>query len=185
MTAGRQNRPMQGSVVEFRLAAVVLHYVELARLRPPDLKDVGTNNPERRPHPQASRNLGTDLESSIGLAEVVARVEPSRRYYAVAIPALIPTGILVARHDDQVALTVKGGIGCATGVVLELAVTPARSPGLVIPLRRVRRRSGRPIELVRPGKRPARGVRRRRGYRGHRLREAGGRQRAKQEKGRQ
>src|SRR2546423_15008887 len=74
----RVSRPVHGAVHDRRLAADVLHDIDLARLRPTDSVDVVAEHPERRPQTLPARNTDARLEAAVRLGEEPFGLDPRR-----------------------------------------------------------------------------------------------------------
>ncbi len=146
---------VQAAVDRARLLADALHHVDLAAGRPPAGEDVVAEEPERRPHPLALRDLDAGLEVAVGLGHLTGGDEPGRRVVTRSVPAL-GAGALLSGGDGEVARAVEGGVGGAGGVGLQLLVAPPGATGLGAP-RRADRAAGGSGELVGPGEGPQRG----------------------------
>ncbi len=151
----RITRPMQRPVNRRRLAADVLHDVDLAALRPSSPVDVSTKHPEGRPDPLPARHLDARFEPAVGLREAILRLQARRR--VVAREAVGAREALGPRRDDQRAIA-QHGVVHSTGVGLQFLVAPAAAAKVVDPSRLVGPRPG--VELVAPGQRPGRRLRR-------------------------
>src|SRR5829696_5656653 len=128
-----------------------LHDVDLAGRWVPDVLDVVANQPERRKHPCSDGYFDSRLKSPVPLREgswlgPTFCSQLAAGVAARAVPAGVTTGPLT-RLDHQMPIAVEVGV-VAGGVVLQLVVTPAGSPHVGQPNRRVRRRSGAAVELV-------------------------------------
>jgi hypothetical protein len=132
----------------------VLHHVELARLRPaaPGAHR-RAQRPERGPVAQPVGRVGLldrrghlELAAGRGLEVVPGALDPPRR----------PGAVGVDRLEHQVAVAVHVDVAGRVGGVLDLAGSVAGAD-VVEPVRRRRRRPGRPGEVVAEHRRPARG----------------------------
>src|SRR5439155_5132076 len=78
---------VNGAVHRLRLAADVLHDVDLAGARPTDGVDVVAEHPERRPDPLAARDPDARLEAAECLVELPLCLEARRGVRTRAVPA--------------------------------------------------------------------------------------------------
>src|SRR5438067_12898403 len=78
---------VDGAVHRARLAADVLHDVDLTGARPTDGVDVAAEHPERRPDPLAARDLDARLEAAERLVELSLRLEARRGVRTRTVPA--------------------------------------------------------------------------------------------------
>src|SRR5690606_24550171 len=74
------------AVHEVRLAADVLHDVDLARVRPVRLREPGPQHPERRPDALTARDLDAGFDAAVLQLDLVVRDE-SRRGVAGSVTA--------------------------------------------------------------------------------------------------
>lgn len=142
--------PVHGAVDGVRLAADVLHDVDLAGVGPPA---AGAEHPEGRPDALTARDLDPGLESPVRLGEGRRRQQPCRRVLAAPVVALVVGGVVPAGGDDEVALPVVDGVAGAVRVVLPLVVAPTAAADVEPPLVLVDGRAGGGVELVLPADR--------------------------------
>src|SRR5439155_17245146 len=123
----RVSRPVQRPEHLGGQAADVLHDVDLARLGPADLVDVGPEHPECGPQAGALRDLDARLEAAVGRLETILGQQAGRG--VLAGPAIAREGAVgLVDRDLQVALAIGEDVARATGVVLQLVVAPAGNP---------------------------------------------------------
>src|SRR4051794_2398427 len=116
---------MHRAVHGCRLAADVLHDVDLASLWPADDVDVRSEHPERGPHALTARDLDACFELAIRAREQSRRADPSRRVETAPVPAIACIGRRRRTcGDHQVTRTVEHGV-VVIGVELALLVAKA------------------------------------------------------------
>ena len=148
--AARIARPVQRAVHHRRLAADVLHDVDLAAARPSSRVDVGAEHPEGRPQSLPARDADARLEAPVRLDEQPSRLQPRGRVATHAVPTLMRGRRHCPRRDHQVTLAVQRHVLGASRVELPLLVAEAAAAGVGHPLSTVERRARRPRELVAP-----------------------------------
>src|SRR4051812_35338412 len=80
-------RPVHGAVHDVRLAADVLHHVDLAARGPAAAVDVGAEQQEGGPYALAAGDLKARLEAAVRLREDAAREHPRGGVATAAVPA--------------------------------------------------------------------------------------------------
>ena len=147
-----------------RHTAHEFHDVDLARLRPADVTDVGAQAPERGPGSGARRHLDARLDAPIGEFGLVLGNQSRGGELTRSVVARQRT-VRLSRRDRKLAFAVGRGVLCIVGVVLELAVAPAGNSvrravaDLVSPVARVGPSARRTVELVAPHQTPGIGTR--------------------------
>jgi hypothetical protein len=69
--------PVKAAVRNVRLLSPVLHYVYLTTGRPTDILEIGTEQPESRPDTLTHREPDPGFETSAGLVEEIACIDPA------------------------------------------------------------------------------------------------------------
>src|SRR6185503_13951727 len=141
---------MNGSMHRRRLAAYVLHNVNLTAVGPTGLFDVIAEHPECGPDTLSIRDLDARFEPAICL-ELANGLESSRAILASTIPApgFLRQG-LIDRCNHQVPVTIHRRVASTARVILQFVVSPSVPADLECPFRAVYRRPFRSIELIAP-----------------------------------
>src|SRR5436190_1897904 len=125
---------MERAVNNRRLAADILHDVDLAAVGPPGGTDVVAQHPKRRPYALAVGNLQACFKSTVGLRELVSRQQPR----GSVIPSYVVTaGISFFQRLYNQRAILDDGIRGAIRVGLKFVVTPAVTADVESPLCRV------------------------------------------------
>src|SRR5688572_27110728 len=118
-----------------RLAANVLHHVDLTALRPADGVDVGAEHPERRPESLSARDADASFDAPIGRLETALGYQPRRGVPTCPVPAAVGRIVrLGPRCDDEAARSVERGVRSAGRVILPPLTTPTLTAALGVPI---------------------------------------------------
>src|SRR5687767_6984825 len=99
---------MYGPVHGVRLAADILHHVDLAAPWPADGVDVGAEHPERRPESLSARDANASFEAAVGRLETASSYQPRRGVSTCPVPAAVGRIVrLGPRGDDEAASSVE------------------------------------------------------------------------------
>src|SRR5688500_5921297 len=117
---------MNRSMHRVRLAANVLHHVDLAAPWPANGVDVGAEHPERRPEALSARDANASLEATVGRLKSAFGDQPRRGVSTCPVPAAVGRIVrLGPRRDDEAASSVERGVRGAGRIILPLLVAPA------------------------------------------------------------
>src|SRR5262249_44268753 len=127
---------MHAAVIGERLAADVLHNIDLATRGPADGIDVGSQHPKGRPYPLSEGAPEPGFKPGIFLSEFAPGQQASRR----VIPRhSVRAGVIfLDGFNDQVAVSVEKCVIGSGRVVLQLVISPAVSSYIVSPFGLVR-----------------------------------------------
>jgi len=141
----------------------VLHDVDFAAVRPADLRDILAQHPERGPNAFPERKLDARFDSPVLPVVIGGHGAVGSRFAALQATGRVVSLRVFENADHQIPVAVLENIVGGEGVLLQFSVTPAAVvPDVVVPFRRVGRRTRRAVEFVAPDKLPAAGGLRRR-----------------------
>ena len=134
-------RAVDGAMDGIRLAADVLHDVDLAAGGPWLALDVGAEHPVGRPDALPVGNPDARLHAPIFEGELALRLQAGGGEFA---------GRGLQRPNHQMALAIQIGIAAVVGVDFQLMVAPSVAAEIVYPLRGIGRGAWGPVEVVTP-----------------------------------